>query len=84
MNAKNKGLEKEENQLNPHQFPDPVEDYVNEFPADCVVTTGVVVGSILLAGDQLLGVEELAVGSGTDLICNGNRTMLVNNIVFTI
>lgn len=27
-----------------------------------------VVGSILLATDQLLGVEELAVGTGTDLI----------------
>ena len=33
-----------------------------------VVAAGVVVGSILLAGDQLLGVEELAVGPSPDLI----------------
>ena len=36
--------------------------------ADGVVTSGVVVGGILFACDQLLRVEELAVGSSTDLI----------------
>ena len=35
------------------------------------MTTGVVVGGVLLAGDQLLGVEELTVGTGTDLIDDG-------------
>ena len=49
-------------------LPDPVENQVNNLLADSVVTTGVVVGSILLAGDQLLGVEELAVGSSTHLV----------------
>jgi hypothetical protein len=34
------------------------------------VTTGVVVGSILLASDHLLGVEERAVGTSADLIDN--------------
>lgn len=35
------------------------------------MTTGVVVGSILLATDQELGVEELAVGTGADLVDGG-------------
>ena len=35
------------------------------------MTTGVVVSGILLSCDQLLGVEQLSVGSGTDLIDNG-------------
>jgi len=52
------------------QLSDPVEDKVDDFLSDGVVTTGVVVGGILFAGDQLLGVEKLTVGSGTDLIDN--------------
>lgn len=47
---------------------DLVEDLVNELLADGVVTTGVVVRGILLAGDHVLGVEEGAVGAGADLI----------------
>ncbi len=35
-----------------------------------VVAPGIVVGSILLPADQLLGVEELAVGSGSNLVHN--------------
>lgn len=35
------------------------------------MATGVVVGSILLAADQELGVEELAVGAGADLVDRG-------------
>ena len=35
------------------------------------MTTGEVVGGILLTGDELLGVEELSVGAGTDLIDDG-------------
>jgi len=35
------------------------------------VTAGVVVGGILLAGDELLWVEELAVGTSADLIDHG-------------
>ena len=50
------------------QFPDSVQDKVNNLLANGVVTTSVVVGSILFAGDQLLGVEQLTVGSGADLI----------------
>jgi hypothetical protein len=33
-----------------------------------VVSTSKVIGSILLAGDQLLGVEQLPVGTSADLI----------------
>ena len=36
--------------------------------ADGVVAAGVVVGGVLLACDQLLGVEQLAVGPGTHLV----------------
>merc|ERR550534_3268431 len=49
---------------------DSVEDKVDDFFTDGVVTTGVVVGGILFAGDQLFGVEQLTVGTGTDLINN--------------
>jgi len=47
---------------------DSVEDKVDDFFTDGVVTTGVVVGGILFAGDQLFGVEQLTVGTGADLI----------------
>jgi hypothetical protein len=50
---------------------DAVKDDVNKLLTDGVVTTGVVVGGILFAGDELLGVEELAVGTGADLIDDG-------------
>ena len=50
------------------QLPDPVQNQVNDFLSDGVVTTGIVVGGIFLAGDQLLWVEELTVGASTDLI----------------
>ena len=35
------------------------------------MATGVVVGGVLLAGDQLLGVEQLAVGASADLVDHG-------------
>ncbi len=41
---------------------------VNELLSDGVVTTGVVVGGILLSSDHQLGVEQTAVGAGADLI----------------
>jgi hypothetical protein len=45
-----------------------VQDRVNELLADGVVATSVVVGSILLASDHLLGVEQASVGTGADLV----------------
>ena len=51
------------------QFPNSVKDKVDNFLADGVVTSGVVVGSIFLAGNQLLGVEQLPIGTSADLVC---------------
>ena len=48
---------------------DPVEDEINNLLSDGVVTTSVVVGSIFLASDKLLRVEQLAVGTSANLIC---------------
>merc|ERR1711934_972178 len=48
-----------------------VERKVDYLLANGVVATSVVVGCILLAGDELLGVVELAVGAGADLVDHG-------------
>ena len=53
------------------ELSDPVEDQVDDFFTDGVVTTSVVVGGIFFTGDQLFGVEELSVGSGSDLVDDG-------------
>ncbi len=53
-----------------------------------VVAPGIVVGGILLAADELLGVEELAVGPGSNLVHNRrfqvdkHRPNIEKNIVF--
>jgi len=52
------------------ELADSVKDKVNDFLADGVVTTGVVVGSILLARDELLRVVELAVGASADFVAH--------------
>ena len=52
------------------QLSDSVQAQVNDLFSDGVVTTSVVVSGILLSCDQLLRVEQLSVGSGTDLINN--------------
>ena len=53
------------------QLSDSVQAQVNDLLSDGVVTTSVVVSGILLSCDQLLRVEQLSVGSSTDLINNG-------------
>ena len=53
------------------ELSDTVEAEVNNFLTDGVMTTGEVVGGILLTGDELLWVEELSVGAGSDLIDDG-------------
>jgi len=45
-----------------------VKDEVDNLLANGVVATGVVVGSVLLAGDELLRVVEVAVGASADLV----------------
>ena len=53
------------------ELADAVEAEVKDLLADGVVATGEVVGGVLLAGDELLGVEELSVGASADLIDDG-------------
>ena len=45
-----------------------IEDEINDLLADGVVAPGIVVGSVLLASHQLLGVEQLAIGASADLV----------------
>jgi hypothetical protein len=53
------------------ELTDAIQAQVDNFLTDGVVTTREVVGRIFLTRDQLFRVEELTVGSGTDLIDNG-------------
>ena len=53
------------------ELSDSVEAEVNNLLTDGVMTTGEVVGGIFLTGDELLGMEQLSVGTGTDLIDDG-------------
>ena len=57
------------------QLADTIQNQVNDLLADGVVATGVVVGCILLASDQLLGVKQLTVCTSTNLICTPSRTI---------
>ena len=50
------------------QLPDAVQDEINDLLADGVVATGIIVGGILFARNHLLGMVQLAVGSGADLV----------------
>ena len=50
------------------QFPNLVQDKVNDLLANGVVPSGIVIGSIFLACDELLRVEELAVGASANFI----------------
>lgn len=50
------------------QFPRAVKHKIDDLFADGVVATSVVVSGILLAGDELLRVVQLAVGAATNFI----------------
>ena len=50
------------------ELSDAVKAEVNNFLADGIVATGVVVGGILLTRDKLLGVVKLSVGAGSHLV----------------
>jgi hypothetical protein len=49
---------------------DAVKNKVNNLLANGVVATSIVVGSILLAGDELLGVVELAVSASANFVAH--------------
>jgi len=53
------------------ELSDSVEGKIDNFSSDGVVTSGEIVGGIFLSGDQLFGVEQLSVGTGSDFINNG-------------
>ncbi len=53
------------------ELSDSVEAEIDDLLTDGVVTTGEVVSGIFFTRDELLGVEELSVGTGTDLIDDG-------------
>jgi len=50
------------------QLSDSVEAEIDNFFTNGVMTSGEVVGGIFLSGDQLFGMEQLSVGSGSDFI----------------
>ena len=52
-----------------YQFARPIKYQIDDLLANGVVPTGIVVGSIFFACDQLLRVEQLAVGSCAHLVC---------------
>lgn len=56
-----------------HQFSDPLQHKIDDLLPHHVVASGVVVGSIFLARDQLLRVEELPVRASSHPILGGKR-----------
>jgi hypothetical protein len=50
------------------ELADAVENQVNNLFANRVVATSIVIGSVFLARNQLLGMVELAVGASTNFI----------------
>jgi hypothetical protein len=52
------------------ELSDSVEHQVNDLFTNGVVTPGVVIGRVFFARDQLFWVEELSVGTGSDLVDN--------------
>lgn len=55
-----------------------IQHLVDQLLADGVVTTGVVVRRVLLAGNHLLGVEQATVGTGADLVDDIGLQIAVN------
>ena len=52
------------------EFADTIQHQIDDFFANGVVTTGIVVGSIFLTGNELLRVVKLTVSTGTDFIAH--------------
>lgn len=51
-----------------HQFANPVQNKINDLFSNGIVSTGIIVSCILLASDQLLRVEQLAIRPSPHLI----------------
>ena len=50
------------------QLPNSVENKIDNFLTNGIVTSCIVVGGVFLAGDELFGVEQLSVGASSNLI----------------
>ena len=50
---------------------DSIKAEINDFLTNSVMSSGEVVGSIFFSGDELLWMEKLSVGTGSDLIDDG-------------
>ena len=59
-----------------YQFAGPVQHQVDDLLADGVVSAGIVVSCVFFAGDELLGVEQLPVGTCAHLICRTRKGTL--------
>jgi hypothetical protein len=53
------------------QLTEAIQSEVNNFFTDGVMTTGEIVRGVFFAGDQLLGMEELSVGTGANFVNDG-------------
>ena len=49
------------------EFSDSVQDEIDNFFTDGIVTTGIVIGGIFFTRNELFGVEKLSVCTGSDL-----------------
>ena len=58
------------------QLPHSIKDMIHYLLAHCVVTSGIVVGSIFFTSYKLLGMVELTVSSCSHLICNKTNMRL--------
>jgi hypothetical protein len=50
---------------------DSVETEIDDFFSDGIMSSGEIVGGIFFSGNELFGMEQLSVSSGSDLIDNG-------------
>ena len=62
-----------------YQFPDSVKYKINELFADSIMSSCIIICRILLAGNQLLRVEQLTVGSGAHLIWIGEKSIFIKD-----
>ena len=65
-----------------HQLSNSVQNKVNDFLANSVVTSGIVISSILFACDQLLGMEQLSIRTGAHFIYIKDCSRIVSDVTF--
>lgn len=62
------------------QFSNSIQNQINDFFSDCVVSTGIVVGRVFLSRDQLFRMVKLSVVSTSDLICNSGAAFEISSL----